>query len=349
MSDWDCDIDLDAPGKQTGRVEFRRSGEEIGGHATAAPLTRIAHGEGPTLVRTAGVHGDEYEGQVALSALARQLEPAAIRGRVIIMPTANIPACVAGQRLSPIDGLNLNRVFPGEAGGSITHRIARFIERELYRRADYAVDIHAGGAILQFLPATVVAVTEDDTENQRRVDLASAFGPRHCMLFGAKTMGLDVGIESAMLRQGVIGISGEYGGSAALGAEALSIVRAGIQDVIAFLGVGGKPSDMAAARGQPALIDLRKDDVYVMAQQPGVLERQVELGIRVEAGARLGLLHHPEQPATPPTPILAPMPGIVIAFRPLARSSAGDWLFIVGPSVETLPEAGDSEVGHASA
>src|SRR5688572_15911561 len=98
VQDWVCDIDLDAPGKQTGYVEFRKAGEDVGGHATASPLTCIANRSGPTIVLTAGVHGDEYEGQVALSGLAQQLQPTAISGRVIIAPAINVAACVAGQR-----------------------------------------------------------------------------------------------------------------------------------------------------------------------------------------------------------------------------------------------------------
>lgn len=334
IKDWSCDIDLDAAGKQTGYVEFRREGEAAGDHATASPLTCIAQGEGPTLVLTAGVHGDEYEGQVALSTLARELEPAAIHGRVIIMPTTNVAACVAGQRRSPIDNLNLNRVFPGEAGGSITHRIARFIETELYARADYAVDIHAGGAILHFLPATVIPVTEDAAENEQRVALAASFAASNCMLFGAKTMGLEVGIESAMLRQGVIGISGEFGGSAELCAMPLEIVRSGIRHVMGYTRLTDELP--AGPRNRPVLIDLRGEEVYVAADRTGVLEIQVELGAQVEAGTRLGWLHHPDLSATAPTPILASIAGVVMARRALARSAVGDWLFVIGRPVAAI-------------
>ena len=153
------DIDLDAPGKQSGQLRLKATladGEE---RIIATPIFSFARDDGPTIVLTAGVHGDEYEGQVALSELARELRIADISGRVIIMPMVNAPACHAGQRNTPIDGLNLNRAFPGRADGPFTSRLAHFIETELYARADYAADFHCGGAILHFLPSTLFVVT----------------------------------------------------------------------------------------------------------------------------------------------------------------------------------------------
>ncbi|MFQ5426058.1 MAG: succinylglutamate desuccinylase/aspartoacylase family protein, partial [Gaiellales bacterium] len=75
----------------------------------------------------------------------RELDAGAIRGRVIIMPALNLPALLAGQRLSPVDGKNMNRVFPGERNGTITSVIAHYVSTELLPRADAVVDIHSGG------------------------------------------------------------------------------------------------------------------------------------------------------------------------------------------------------------
>src|SRR5262245_47395787 len=131
------DIDLDAPGRQMGLVSF---------DSVSTPIISLHSGAGPTIVLTAGVHGDEYEGQVALSELARALGIDEIQGRVIIVPMVNGPACHAGERRTPIDGLNLNRAFPGKVDGSFTAQLAHFTEIELYARADYAADFHGGGA-----------------------------------------------------------------------------------------------------------------------------------------------------------------------------------------------------------
>lgn len=260
------DIDLDAPGRQAGLLRI----DDV-----ATPIFSIAQGEGPTLVLTAGVHGDEYEGQVALSELARDLAVSGLHGRVIIMPMVNGPACRAGARFSPIDGINLNRAFPGKADGSFSERLAHFIETELYARADYAADFHGGGAILHFLPATLFVVTGDADGDQRRLDVAAAFGARYCLLFGAKTMGAEVGIESAMLRQNVIGIAGEYGGSAEISADALALCREGLRRLLAHLGIVAAP---APDIRQPELIDVRADDCYVIAESEGLFEPLVQLG-----------------------------------------------------------------------
>ena len=55
------------------------------------PIAVINNGEGPTALLTGGVHGDEYEGQIVLGALARDLDPASIRGRIIICPAPTRP------------------------------------------------------------------------------------------------------------------------------------------------------------------------------------------------------------------------------------------------------------------
>ena len=96
-------------------------------------MTSIKNGEGPTLVIMAGNHGDEYEGQIAISNLALTFEPGDILGRLILLPMVNAPAGEAGSRTSPIDNGNLNRLFPGNASGCPTEMIP------LYRRGRNAI------------------------------------------------------------------------------------------------------------------------------------------------------------------------------------------------------------------
>lgn len=316
------DIDLDAPGRQIGHVE-------IDSHAT--PVISISAGHGPTIVFTAGVHGDEYEGQVALAELARELDPRQVSGRVIILPMVNGPACRSGERRTPIDGLNLNRAFPGKADGSFTSKLAHFIETELYSRADYAADFHGGGAILHFLPASLFVVTGDEAGDDSRRLLAQAFGARYSMLFGAKTMGVEVGTESAMLRQGTIGIAGEFGGSAEISADALALCREGMRRLLAHLDIVKPAAQVEVIESE--LVDVRSDDCYVVAESEGVLEPLVRLGDFVRSGAPIARMHRPDCPEEPASFIRTRCDGLVMARRALAKSSPGDWLFIIGQRV----------------
>ena len=63
------------------------------GHAMSLPvvLVRGAH-SGKTLVATAGVHGDEFEGVRAILDTVRELDPAAMTGDFLAVPVANPPA-----------------------------------------------------------------------------------------------------------------------------------------------------------------------------------------------------------------------------------------------------------------
>ena len=88
-----------------------------GGNWRLPLLTVIGAEEGPTLLVLAGVHGDEYEGIAAIPKVFRAIKPLDLRGRLLMAPICNMPAYEAGQRASLIDGLNLARVFPGDADG----------------------------------------------------------------------------------------------------------------------------------------------------------------------------------------------------------------------------------------
>ena len=102
----------------------------------------------------AGNHGDEYPGQVAILRLMRELDqqPEQVRGRLILIPALNVPAAKAATRLSPLDGKNLNRSFPGQADGTPTEMIAHYLTTVLFPLADIVIDIHTGGRSVDFYP-----------------------------------------------------------------------------------------------------------------------------------------------------------------------------------------------------
>ena len=146
------DIDYDAQGKQVDWLHLPHSVNRSAYGAIAIPIAVIRNGDGPTVFLMAGNHGDEYEGQITLAKLIRELVPEDIQGRVIILPAANLPAAMAGARVSPIDQGNLNRAFPGDAQGTPTWAIAHYIDSVLYPLADYHHDLHSGGSSLKYVP-----------------------------------------------------------------------------------------------------------------------------------------------------------------------------------------------------
>jgi hypothetical protein len=100
---------------------------------------------GPTLAAIAGVHATEYAAHEGAQRFWRSLNPSEIAGTVYVVLTADVTAFYAHtQYTNPVDGKNLNRVWPGNPDGTLTERIAHTITREVVRKADAVVDCHGG-------------------------------------------------------------------------------------------------------------------------------------------------------------------------------------------------------------
>src|SRR5262245_54499119 len=113
---------------------------------TTIPIS-VIHGSQPgsVLALIAGNHGSEYTSIIALQRLLNQLDPKKISGTVIMVHVANLPSFLKRTiYYSPVDGKNLNRVYPGRSDGTLSERIAYQITREVIERADYLIDLHCG-------------------------------------------------------------------------------------------------------------------------------------------------------------------------------------------------------------
>ncbi len=117
--------------------------------ATRIPISIVRGVQaGPTIALIAGTHGSEVAPIVALQRVRALIDPAAMRGTVLIVHVANMPSFL-GRTIyySPIDGKNLNRVYPGKADGTVSERIAYAITNQIIERADYLVDMHATSSL----------------------------------------------------------------------------------------------------------------------------------------------------------------------------------------------------------
>ncbi len=113
------------------------------------PVTTVTGASpGPVILVTAGVHGGEYPAIEAAIRLTTSLDPAALRGTVVIMPVVNLPAFWSRSMfVCPIDGLNPNRMFPGHPDGSYSEQLVYALTTELIAHADAYIDLHGGDIV----------------------------------------------------------------------------------------------------------------------------------------------------------------------------------------------------------
>ncbi|TDC42583.1 M14 family metallopeptidase [Micromonospora sp. KC213] len=183
---------------------------DLGTITVRIPVTLI-HGTrpGPRVVITGGVHGGEFVGVDATTRLAGLLDPAEVRGQVIICPVANPPAVYQGRlNVSPVDGVNINRVFPGDPDGSPTERIAAWLFENLISGADAYADLHSGGIDQTLCDFVGYRLTGDPDLDAKARAMAHAVGYEY-VIFGTDPSGGNS--HAAAARQGIPAVLIETG------------------------------------------------------------------------------------------------------------------------------------------
>ena len=323
MSRLAADIDLMGDGKATGFVRVPHSVHRSAYGWIPIPIVRIKNGDGPNVLMQAGNHGDEWEGQIGLGNLIRSLEPRDIKGRLVILPSANFPAAMAGTRTSPIDDGNLNRSFPGHPDGTITEQIAHFIEHVLLPTFDYSFDFHSGGSSLAYIPSALAARHGDADRMQKIVGMLKAFGAPVSYLAAAPQGGGRT-FTSASFRQGVIGMGTELGGGGLVTQHSLKVAQDGMRRVLAHIGLLQGP---VPAPTPTRLTEIGGDDYYVYASDSGLFEPLVELGDEVTQGQPAARIHFHHTPWREPEVLSFKRAGLVLCKRIPARCERGDCLF----------------------
>lgn len=315
-----CTVDFTRPGFQAGHLRLPYSHDRSGYGFIPVPIFVHNGGIGPTLLLTGGNHGDEYEGPIALMKLVRRLPQLTVRGRVIVIPALNFPAVMNATRTSPIDGGNLNRLFPGQSNGTLTEMIAHYVETVLLPLTDVAFDLHAGGASTNYLPSLLAAWPADSDKKpaySRLVDIIGA--PRTLVM---DLLGEYRTFAAAAERHGVMFFCGEFGGHAVCSIDGLKLAERSIERLMRGLQMLDGTAEVAgttiyAVRGQPH---------YVFAPEDGIFEPAFRLGDWVTPGEPAGWIHHAAAPQRPATAVFFEGEGMAICIRALAQCQAGDCL-----------------------
>lgn len=318
------EIDFDANGRHTGYLRLPHSVHRSAYGWIPIPVASIRNGSGPTVLLMGGNHGDEYEGQILVAQLLREIEPQWVQGQLIFLPMANFPAADAGLRTSPLDGGNLNRSFPGDPQGEPTAVIADYIEHTLLSRAQYLLDFHSGGSSLIYHGANMLAIEPRNADENSRLRAAlAAFGMPRAFLHPENPLHS----ASAARRQGALSIVTELGGAGIVQPQLLQEARAGVLHLLGEIGVLDGPLVPAAPPGETRFYRVAGAPHYVYAYERGVYEPLVQLGQQVSAGQPAARIHFPDTPLREPVTVSFEAEGEVVCQRAMAAVQRGDCLF----------------------
>jgi len=328
-----CTLDLDAPGKNFGRLEVPRSTNEAGWSHLLVPIVTVNGGDGPTVLVLGGVHGDEPEGQVAALRLARETEPEDVSGKLVIIPCASMEASHANTRLWP-SGANFNRSFPGRTDGPLDEQLSDFITRHLIAPSEIVIDMHSGGRSSLFGVWSEMHWVDDPEQRRRMVDAMLAWNtPMHFVYIDVAGTGLLVGEAE---RQGKVVVATELGGGGHVLATTHRVAIDGLRNVLRHFGVlaGEALTREQLGLEPPVVVRATDDDNYLFAPDAGHWETLVDPGDRVTAGQLVGRVHFIDRPDREPSLVHTPREGGVCVGRAIAPCEPGDNVLVIGPQVD---------------
>ena len=324
-------IDFAASGVQHGYLRMPYSRNDSAWGSIQIPITQVKNGSGPCALLTGANHGDEYEGPLALIELAATLRAEAVSGTVIILPFMNYPAFLAGTRVSPLDHLNMNRVFPGKPDGSPTEKIADYFQRTLLPMADLVLDFHSGGKTLDFIPFAASHALEDAEQQARCRAARDAFNaPFSIEMREIDALGM---YDDAVERLGKTFVTTELGGGGTATPYTTEIARKGLRNLLIHAGI--LQGDLIRAPSR--LLSQDDDGCFHFTNHNGLVDFAVSLGQTVAKGDLIARIWDTGHTGIAPRNFYALMDGIVTARHHPGLVQAGDCLAVLATEITAQP------------
>lgn len=285
--------------------------------------------EGPHLLITGAVHGDEFEPIAAIYRLISLFEKgdptvADFRGSVTFIPVVNEPAFLRGHRCAD-DGLDLARTCPGRPDGSVTEQIAHELS-QVIREANYYIDLHTGGTELCVAPLSGYMIHPNPSVLEKQRLMAQAF---NLPIIWGTSANLDGRSLSVARDANVPAIYCEYLGSATCSSEGVDAYVDGCLNVMSVLGMIKRP--LPASRIVHVVENPTPGSGHMQVCNPspvtGFFQSIVQLGDAVTTNDVLGYVIPLEGGA--PVAVQATQSGIMIVLRTFPRVRAGESVGVV--------------------
>ena len=294
MENWHIFGETIAPGearRMTLRVPMgglENRGEVYPGRRTSGdyelPATVINGARpGKTLLVTAGIHAGEFNGTPAVIRVSRELAPAQMSGRVILLPCVNISGFwTLHPRTLPEDDFNLNGQYPGDPQGTVGGRLADFFVREIFPQVDFMLDLHGGSRGERMTPLVFFPTHE---------------GVREAALSAAKALNVGFLVESqatkgqysyAAYDMDIPGLLIERGDGYFTDPEWVEADRRDILLLMDHLGIIEVPADMYDVSLNRRVF---REAVYLESDVDGLWLPAVKANTPVKAGALLGTVY----------------------------------------------------------
>ncbi len=290
----------------------------------------VVHGrqEGPTLLVTAAVHGDEIIGVEIIRRILGSKSIRGISGTLVAVPIVNVYGFISNSRYTP-DRRDLNRCFPGSPNGALASQLADVLVTQLLTQADYSIDLHSAAVHRANLPQI-----RGDLDREGFRELARAFSAPvivHSTLRDGslRATAREMGVEALLYEAG----------------EALrfdeTAIRVGVRGVIGVMrSLSMLKQRTPKGRSRPPVS--ARSTKWIRAEGGGILRTHKTLGDLVAKNELLGVISDPFGKGG--TDVLSSIPGIVIGRTNLPIVNQGDALFHVAEVFDA--DKAEGRLGH---
>ena len=264
-------------------------GELLLGHFPDAPITSpvmIACGKepGPVLWIQGCVHGPEIGGPVAMQRVLGGLDASTLKGTIVCVMLANPNAFRGYSRNTPLDGENLNRIFPGSPSGAHSQQTAHYLFEAAESVADAFLDLHSGGD-RSIVPFYALYRNDGSDASKRARELAEAAGTPD--IWASTDSWLTGAMFTNLTARGIPSLIIECGGGGQLSDSDVEKFETAITGIGRALGI--IPGD--APRQQKYRV--MDNALLVYSQKGGFFLPAVETGAVVREGQELGRIFNP--------------------------------------------------------
>jgi len=273
--------------------------------------------EGPCLLLTAAMHGNELNGTEIINRLLQEDALKNLCGTIIAVPALNVYGLINRSRYLP-SGIDLDRCFPGSQSGTHAERVAHLFVSEIFSKADVCIDLQTGFLNYSNLPQ----IFFDKTDEKARL-LAEAFN--------APVM-TNITFEKGMLRtvareQKKTFLLYEAGEAMRFDEHAIRTGITGILNVMQKLGMlSEKQSEKQSEKMSSLKCFFSEKNIWVRASTSGISDTEHQLGQHIKAGEKLCTIRDPFGASDYMT-VFSPEEAIIVGKNNLPLVHEGESLF----------------------